>query len=237
MALTKVTSGVRTIASSEVVTASIADDAVTAAKLADDSVGLPALTPQVDGSIISFDASTNPVLIAPGTATHVLTSAGAGAVAAFAAPVNYIIQMRQIVDVTNRSVTTSGSYATTGVALALSNNLKDTGSKVRIQVTANVGFTDANSSVEFTINDGSADLTPSGVASMVALSTSENDADSAQFLSSVIIDFITSPGATSPKTYTLFWRCSAGTAHLGRRAANATIDTVSATMTLTELDS
>ena len=86
MALTKVTSGVRTIASSEVVTASIADDAVTAAKLADDSVGLPALAPQTDGSIISYDASTNPVLISPGTTGHVLTSAGAGAVPAFASP-------------------------------------------------------------------------------------------------------------------------------------------------------
>ena len=64
MALTKVTSGVRTLSTSEVATANIADDAVTSAKIADDSVGLAALAPQTDGSIISFDASTNPTLIA-----------------------------------------------------------------------------------------------------------------------------------------------------------------------------
>ena len=86
MALTKVTSGVRTLSTSEVATANIADDAVNAAKLADDSVGLAALAPQTDGSLISFDASTNPTLIAPSTTGFVLTSAGAGAVPAFASP-------------------------------------------------------------------------------------------------------------------------------------------------------
>ena len=45
MPLTKVTSGVRTIASSEVVTASIADDAITLAKMA----------PGTDGNLITYD--------------------------------------------------------------------------------------------------------------------------------------------------------------------------------------
>lgn len=86
MALTKVTSGVRTLGTGEVATANIVDDAVNAAKLADDAVGLAALAPQTDGSLISFDASTNPTLIAPATTGFVLTSAGAGAVPAFASP-------------------------------------------------------------------------------------------------------------------------------------------------------
>ena len=86
MALTKTTSGVRTLGTGEVVTANIADDAITAAKMADDAVGLAALAQQTDGSLISFDASTNPTLISPGTSGHVLTSAGAGAVPAFASP-------------------------------------------------------------------------------------------------------------------------------------------------------
>ena len=86
MALTKTTSGVRTLGTGEVATANIADDAVNAAKIADDAVGLAALAQQTDGSLISFDASTNPTLISPGTSGHVLTSAGAGAVPAFASP-------------------------------------------------------------------------------------------------------------------------------------------------------
>ena len=106
MALTKVTSGVRTLAANEIVTSNItdshvttaklADDAVTAAKLADDAVGLAALAPQTDGSLISFDASTNPTLISPGTSGHVLTSAGAGAVPSFQAPTTAIDLLQSV---------------------------------------------------------------------------------------------------------------------------------------------
>ena len=74
MALTKVTSGVRTIASSEVVTASIADDAVTLAKMAAGT----------DGNLISYDASGNPAAVATGDSGQVLTSQGAGAAPVFA---------------------------------------------------------------------------------------------------------------------------------------------------------
>ena len=74
MALTKVTSGVRTIASSEVVTASIADDAVTLAKMA----------PGTDGNLISYDASGNPAAVATGSSGQILTSQGAGAAPVFA---------------------------------------------------------------------------------------------------------------------------------------------------------
>tara|TARA_Y100001938_G_scaffold147603_1_gene229175 strand:+ start:1927 stop:2766 length:840 start_codon:yes stop_codon:yes gene_type:complete len=118
MALTKVTSGVRTLATGEVETANIADsnvttakladDAVTAAKLADDAVGLAALAPQTDGSLISFDASTNPTLISPGTSGHVLTSAGAGAVPSFQAPSSGI-ELLQSVTASNNTTITVGS--------------------------------------------------------------------------------------------------------------------------------
>lgn len=77
MALTKVTSGVRTIGSSEVVTASIADDAVTLAKMA----------PGTDGNLITYDASGNPAAVATGSSGQVLTSQGAGAAPVFAAAV------------------------------------------------------------------------------------------------------------------------------------------------------
>ena len=76
MALTKVTSGVRTIASSEVVTASIADDAITLAKMA----------PGTDGNLITYDTSGNPAHVATGSSGQVLTSQGAGAAPVFATP-------------------------------------------------------------------------------------------------------------------------------------------------------
>jgi len=58
-----------------VATAMIADDAVTLAKMAAGT----------DGNLITYDASGNPAHVATGTATHVLTSNGAGAAPTFQA--------------------------------------------------------------------------------------------------------------------------------------------------------
>ena len=54
--------------------------------LANDAVTLAKMAPAVDGSIISYDANQNPVLVAPGNDGQVLTSAGAGAQPAFETP-------------------------------------------------------------------------------------------------------------------------------------------------------
>jgi hypothetical protein len=59
----------------DIVTADIADDAVTLAKMAGG----------VDGNIISYDASGDPVAVVTGSSGQVLTSAGAGAPPTFAA--------------------------------------------------------------------------------------------------------------------------------------------------------
>ena len=61
----------------------ILDANITTSKIANDAVTLAKMAPAVDGSIISYDASQNPVLIAPGNDGQVLTSAGAGAQPAF----------------------------------------------------------------------------------------------------------------------------------------------------------
>lgn len=66
--------GFKVAGTAGVPTASIQDDAVTLAKMA---VG-------TDGNLISYDASGNPVAVATGSATQVLTSAGAGQPPAFA---------------------------------------------------------------------------------------------------------------------------------------------------------
>ena len=62
--------------SSSVPTAAIADNAVTLAKLAAGT----------DGELITWDAAGDPATVAVGTATHVLTSNGAGAAPTFQAP-------------------------------------------------------------------------------------------------------------------------------------------------------
>ena len=59
------------------------DGIISEAKLADDAVSLAKMKAGVDGTIISFDASTNPVAIATGNDGMVLTSSGAGNPCAF----------------------------------------------------------------------------------------------------------------------------------------------------------
>lgn len=84
MALTKVVSGVRTIASSEIGTASIADDAVATAKIADDAVTLAKMAPATDGNLITFGSDTQPAYVATGSSGQLLKSQGAGSVPVFA---------------------------------------------------------------------------------------------------------------------------------------------------------
>jgi len=67
----------------KVSTAQIDDDAITEAKVANDAIGISELKAGIDGNVISFDASGDPVMIATGNDSQVLTSAGAGAQPAF----------------------------------------------------------------------------------------------------------------------------------------------------------
>ena len=71
------------MALTQVKTTGIADDAVTQDKVANDAIDLTEIKAGVDGKIISYDASGNPVAVGPGTDGQVLTSTGAGAPPAF----------------------------------------------------------------------------------------------------------------------------------------------------------
>tara|TARA_R110000772_G_scaffold38565_2_gene90944 strand:+ start:1820 stop:2356 length:537 start_codon:yes stop_codon:yes gene_type:complete len=130
MALTKVTSGVRTIATDEVVTASIADDAVTTAKIADDAVGVAQLSATGTASATTFlrgdnawaapaglvsagtDLVQNPIAIG----TSVTQAHGLGAAPTFfkwrleclTAELNYLIG--DVLDMTSWSATSSGNW-------------------------------------------------------------------------------------------------------------------------------
>ena len=94
------------IAAGAVGTSELAADAVTGAKVADDAIDsehytdgsidtahiadnqitLAKLAGGTDGELITYDASGDPAAVAVGTATHVLTSNGAGAAPTFQAP-------------------------------------------------------------------------------------------------------------------------------------------------------
>ena len=93
MALTKVTSDVRTLGNNEVGSAQIsanavtsselADNAVTSSKISDDAVGLAEMAHGTDGNLISYDASGAPAHVATGSVNQILVSNGAGAAPTF----------------------------------------------------------------------------------------------------------------------------------------------------------
>lgn len=63
----------------------LASNAVTTAKILDANVTLAKMAAGTDGELITWDASGDPTTVAVGTATHVLTSNGAGATPTFQA--------------------------------------------------------------------------------------------------------------------------------------------------------
>lgn len=83
-----VTLGAGSITATELATNSVGSDeiatgAVDTDELADDAVTLAKIAAGTDGELITWDASGNPATVAVGTATHVLTSNGAGAAPTF----------------------------------------------------------------------------------------------------------------------------------------------------------
>ena len=65
------------------------DNSVTTSKLGDNSVTLAKMAGGTDGNLITYDASGDPAHVATGSATHVLTSNGAGAAPTFQAAASY----------------------------------------------------------------------------------------------------------------------------------------------------
>lgn len=67
------------IAANAIGASELADNAVDQAAIGDDAVGLPEMASGTDGTLITFDASGNPVAFGPGNAGEVPISQGAGA--------------------------------------------------------------------------------------------------------------------------------------------------------------
>ena len=91
----------------------LSDGIISEAKLADDAVSLAKMKAGVDGTIISFDASTNPVAIATGNSGQYLKSAGSGQPPVFAAlPAGVSVHVGAF---TRDSAAATASVAYTGV--------------------------------------------------------------------------------------------------------------------------
>ena len=107
-----------TPADNSVTTTKLADDAVTTAKILDDNVTLAKMAGGTDGNLITYDTSGDPAYVATGTATHVLTSNGAGAAPTFQAPAaggkfaSYAVICDQKTAGSNGGAFTSGSWQT-----------------------------------------------------------------------------------------------------------------------------
>ena len=124
--------GIGTPSDGTVSAVKIASNAVETAKIADNAVTLAKMASGTDGSIISYDSSTNPVLIAPGNDGQVLTSAGAGAQPAFetlpAASQDVVLlsttdaSTASTVDLTGNFTTTYTSYEIKGVDIFTSSS-------------------------------------------------------------------------------------------------------------------
>jgi len=127
----------------------------------------------------------------------------------------YILQVKQLVDTTNRS-TTSTSFVTTSISLALDNNLRNTDSKVLISVNGVIGASQQMIST-LTLNDGSVDLHPGAVGGLHAGSNADNnslDAFAFEFLDDTI-------ASTTPKEYILRWKVQVGSGFLGTRGSGS----------------
>lgn len=78
--------GASELADDAVDTDAIVNANVTTAKIADNAITLAKMAGGTDGELITYDTNGDPAAVAVGTATHVLTSNGAGAAPTFQAP-------------------------------------------------------------------------------------------------------------------------------------------------------
>lgn len=133
-----------------------------------------------------------------------------------------LLQVHSI-EIGTANSTASATYVATNVTAKLLRRLRDAGSKVRVRVSATVGAS-AAATVKFTlfrsINGGAAvDITPVGVDSLMGVVVAAStDAMPMSF------EFTDAPAVGQEVQYTVYMLTSAGTAYLGRRGSDTTID-------------
>ena len=178
-----------------------ADNSVTTAKLADDSVTLAKMAGGTDGNLITYDASGDPAHVATGSATHVLTSNGAGAAPTFQAVAagGKILQVLQAAKTDTQTTTTAGFVDVTGLSIAITPSAATS----KILVLANVctvGTVGAAASFTLIVRDSTEIAIGDAAGSRLRVSANgyAPDAGDNRHHSTVWLD---SPSTTSATTY------------------------------------
>ena len=190
------------------------DNSVTTAKLADDSVTLAKMAGGTDGNLITYDASGDPAHVATGSATHVLTSNGAGAAPTFqaAAAGGMVLQVKETSS--NSTISTSStSYVTTGLTIT-TDAPASTSSRFILTLAGGTTYSDyAAGEVWTTFYVGGSEVSDTGPYSMIQ----ENDR---YHITMIPNNFFTnsammihSPASVSAQTYAVFFKANANGAY------------------------
>ena len=220
MALTKVTSGVRTLGTSEVATANIADDAVTADKLADNSVGLAAMAHGTDGNLLTYDASGAPAYVATGNASEILVSNGAGAAPTFQSLAGLQRVVQQV-------YATDATYASTTATFPLDDTIPQIGEGAEA---VTVAITPTNSSNYLLIEAGGMFTNSTSTTCVIlalfqdstadAIAASGHPVSSASNANSGSITHRMAAGTTSATTFKLRFAGQGGTTYRNGTSSN-----------------
>ena len=177
-----------------------------------------------DGELITWDASGNPATVAVGTATHILTSNGAGAAPTFQAAAGGGKLLQLVAFTTGDYVsTTSTSWVTTDLTADITPSA--TSSKILVQyaVTVYVSATGVNSAT--TIFRGDVSGTNLGDASHGFGWGQGNDAGGSAAWAGVLSGaYLDSPSTTSSTTYTIgFLVVGSATIYVGANGSYGTL--------------
>jgi hypothetical protein len=170
------------------------------------------------GNLITYDASGNPAAVATGTATHVLTSNGAGAAPTFQeAPVGGIVPSVAIKTDTE-TLSTSAFTDVTGLSIAF------TASSItqKITVRASVCFGNATTcGIFFRLVNEDGALTQGSAAGSRTQCHAYGYATLATVMQSATMEVLFTPGTVSERTYKLQWyRGGTGSCYINRTATD-----------------
>ena len=165
-----------------------------------------------DGELITWDASGDPATVAVGTATHILTSNGAGAAPTFqaAAGGGKVLQVVQTESAAT-GTTTSSTFATTGISVDITP--ASTSNKVLVMATTNMNYAGGTDFGALTIFRGTvAGTNLGGTNGFQAL---RNSTAQTYYNQGMSIQYLDSPSTSSSQTYTLALRSADNSTSVG----------------------
>jgi hypothetical protein len=134
-------------------------------------------------------------------------------------PAGHVVQVKQLVDTTNREVTNTASFLSTGIELAITPS--SSSNKILITVQATIGSAAGNYQYMSLLRD-STDLTPSGVNAMIQERPSGYDPTNT--VRCVSYSYLDTPATISSVTYKISAKVNLGTMQIGRRNNDTGVD-------------